>query len=198
VGEGTEHRGQPARSDESGSNPRTGTVSVSANSTHAISCTGTDSNGNSGSTGGHNTATVKIDTTTPSLTVPASPYLVDATSATGAVVTTYPVSASDPDPGDTPSITCGPAPPHQFGIGDTSVTCFATDQAGNATSARSFTLRVKGAAEQLTDLAGAVQGVGPGGSLSAKVRTAEHGLILQPDFVILGRGGPGHGTATAR
>jgi Bacterial Ig-like domain (group 3)/HYR domain len=161
---------------ESGSNPRTGTAAVSANGTHAISCTGTDSNGNSGSTGGHNTAAVNLDTTTPTLTVPASPYPVDATGPTGAVVTAYPVSASDTDPGDTPSITCGPATPYRFAIGDTSVTCFATDQAGNAASTRTFTLHVKGAAEQLTDLAGAVEGVEPGGSLSVKVRAAELSL----------------------
>lgn len=162
---------------ESGSNPRTGTVSVSSNGSHALSCTGTESNGNTGSTGGANTAAIKIDTTTPSLAVPATPYAVDATSPLGALVTAYPVSASDPDPGDAPSITCSPATPNQFAIGGTTVSCYATDQATNSTTSQSFTVHVKGATEQLDDLAAAVQGIHTGNSLSEKLANAKQDVV---------------------
>jgi hypothetical protein len=53
---------------QSGSNPRTGTVSVSGNGTHPVVCTATDGAGNSGSAGSSNTVTVKIDTTPPTIT----------------------------------------------------------------------------------------------------------------------------------
>jgi len=43
-------------------------------------------------------------------------------------------------------------------------------------SAASAAVQVKGAAEQLDDLAAAVEGVGPGKSLAAKVRAIEHAL----------------------
>jgi hypothetical protein len=53
---------------QSGSNPRTGTVSVSGDGTHPVVCTATDGAGNSGAaSGSSNTVTVKIDTTAPSI-----------------------------------------------------------------------------------------------------------------------------------
>jgi hypothetical protein len=163
-------------SGQSGSNPRTGTVEVSANGTHAISCTATDSAGNVGNNGGTNTATVRIDTTAPAMTGPTVPVAVDATSSAGATVLSYPVSSADPDTGDAPTVTCSPSLPSLFPIGDTPVTCQATDQAGNTSSAQHFTVHVEGAAEQLTDLEHAVKGVGPGDSLADKVQAAEIAL----------------------
>jgi hypothetical protein len=54
---------------QSGSNPRTGAVSVSGNGTHPVVCTATDGAGNSGAaSGSSNTVTVKIDTAAPSIT----------------------------------------------------------------------------------------------------------------------------------
>jgi hypothetical protein len=54
---------------QSGSNPRTGTVSVSGNGTHPVVCTATDGGGNSGAAAGSsNTVTVKIDTSAPTIT----------------------------------------------------------------------------------------------------------------------------------
>ena len=63
-----------------------------------------------------------------------------------------------------------------FPIGDTTVTCTATDTAdGTSASPVSsrFTVHVKGAAEQLADLYQEVQGVGPGTSLADKVQQAQ-------------------------
>jgi hypothetical protein len=161
---------------QAGSNPRRGTVSLSTNGTHAISCTATDSAGNSGNNAGANTATVKIDTTAPTLTVPQSPVTVNATDPTGTDVAAYPISSSDPDPGDDRTITCTPPAPHHFGIGDTTVSCQATDHAGNTSSAGQFIVRVQDAGPQLVDLHAAVQGVGPGKSLATTVERAQRQL----------------------
>ena len=51
---------------QSGSNPRTGTISVSGDGTHALSCTATDAAGN---TSDAVTASVKIDRTSPTATI---------------------------------------------------------------------------------------------------------------------------------
>ncbi len=112
------------------------------------------------------------DTTPPVITVPG-PITTNATSPNGAVVT-YAVSATDPDDA-VASLNCVPASGSTFPIGTTTVTCTATDTNGNAAIA-SFTIRVKGAAEQLADLAQAVAGVGPGTSLADKVRQAQASL----------------------
>ncbi|HKC82839.1 MAG TPA: HYR domain-containing protein, partial [bacterium] len=88
----------------------------------------------------------------------------------GAVVT-YSVSATDPDDA-VASLACVPASGSTFPIGTTTVTCTATDTHGNTSSA-SFTVDVKGAAEQLAALAAAVTGVGPGTSLADKVSQAQ-------------------------
>lgn len=53
--------------------------------THAVSCTATDSAGNSGNNGGPNTVTVNIDSTAPVLTVPVRPVMVNATDPGGAL-----------------------------------------------------------------------------------------------------------------
>jgi hypothetical protein len=109
------------------------------------------------------------DTTPPVLSVPAT-IDVNATSPSGAIVT-YSVSVSDPDDA-VASLTCVPASGGTFPIGTTIVECTATDTHGNTSSA-SFTVRVRGAADQLTDLAAAVAGVGPGTSLADKVTQAQ-------------------------
>ncbi len=109
------------------------------------------------------------DTAPPTLTVPVA-VVADATSPAGAVVS-YEVSATDNvDP--TPAVVCAPATGSVFPIGDTTVNCSATDNAGNRATAI-FVVHVKGAAEQLADLANAVVDVGPGSSLVNKVRQAE-------------------------
>jgi outer membrane protein assembly factor BamB len=110
-----------------------------------------------------------VDTTPPVITVPG-PITVDATSPSGAVVT-YSVSATDPDD-PVASLSCVPASGSTFLIGTTTVTCTATDTHGNTSSA-TFTVHVKGAAEQLADLATAVTGVGSGTSLADKVSQAQ-------------------------
>jgi uncharacterized delta-60 repeat protein len=108
------------------------------------------------------------DLTPPVLTVPAS-VMADATGPTGATVS-FVVSATD-DEDLSPAVLCAPPSGSLFPIGDTTVSCTATDDAGNGTSA-GFPVHVKGAAEQLAELERAVAGVGPGRSLGNKVRKA--------------------------
>jgi uncharacterized delta-60 repeat protein len=109
------------------------------------------------------------DTAPPRLAVPAG-VVADATGPAGAVVS-FVVSATD-DVDPNPTVACLPASGGVFSIGDTAVTCVATDHSNNSATA-GFRVHVKGAAEQLADLERAVVGVGPGRSLVQKVRQAE-------------------------
>jgi hypothetical protein len=109
------------------------------------------------------------DTTSPIIETPTS-VVADADSPAGAVVS-YTVSASDPDDAVV-SLSCVPASGSTFPIGSTTVVCTATDAHGDSSTA-SFTVYVKGAADQLADLLIAVTGVGPGTSLADKVMRAK-------------------------
>jgi ABC-type transport system substrate-binding protein len=112
---------------------------------------------------------VVVDHLPPVLVVPAS-FAVNATGPSGAIVT-YTASATDNvDAMVTP--TCSKSSGSLFPIGETVVTCSATDAHHNVSASQSFTVHVKGAAEQLGDLLQTVvqRKLGPGFSLSAKVR----------------------------
>lgn len=95
------------------------------------------------------TVTVK-DVEAPLIACPA-PMSVDATSPLGATATFAP-SAGDNCSATVSSV---PASGSLFAIGTTTVNSTAQDPSGNQSSC-SFTVHVKGAAEQLTDLMGAV------------------------------------------
>ncbi len=99
-----------------------------------VSCTAKDAHGNSSSA--HFDVNV-VDTTGPTVTVPAG-LTVEATSARGAVVR-YSVSANDIVSG--PAVTtCSPLA-GLFPLGQTTVTCSATDTRGNRGTA-GFTVNV--------------------------------------------------------
>jgi hypothetical protein len=97
------------------------------------------------------------DATPPTIETPAE-VIADATSADGAAVD-YAVSASDGvDP--SPSLVCEPPSGALFPIGETTVTCTASDAAGNTATA-TFTVTVRDAADQIADeLASGVGGLG--------------------------------------
>ncbi|HUF16442.1 MAG TPA: HYR domain-containing protein [Thermoanaerobaculia bacterium] len=87
------------------------------------------------------------DETPPSLAV--ENLTVNATAPDGAIVS-YSVSATDAfDPN--PIVACAPASDGLFPIGSTTVSCTATDRAGNSSSA-TFVVTVLGAAEQIVKL----------------------------------------------
>jgi probable HAF family extracellular repeat protein len=114
-----------------------------------VTCSATDSHGNTGS------KTFKItvqaatgDTTPPVLSLPSA-MSVNATSPSGAAVT-YTATANDAVDGSRP-VSCSKASGSTFPIGDTTVNCSASDTHGN-TARGSFTVHVKAASEQITDL----------------------------------------------
>ena len=109
------------------------------------------------------------DTTPPVLSLPPGKS-VDATSPAGATVA-YTVTATD-DVDPSPTVACTPPSGSTFPIGSTAVSCTATDASGNSATG-SFMVRVKGAAEQLADLAAAVKGLGPGRSLADTMAVAQ-------------------------
>ena len=98
------------------------------------------------------------DTTPPVLSLPTD-ETVDATGPTGAVVSFTATASDDTDP--TPAVTCKPPTGITFPLGATTVSCTATDASGNSVTG-SFAIKVKGAGEQLADLAAAVRGRRPG------------------------------------
>jgi hypothetical protein len=134
---------------------------------NTVTCTSTDHSGNvaDGSFG-----VEVVDILAPVLTLPAN-ITVNASGPEGAVVPFVATAVDDDRRIPTPPVTCTPAPGTMIAIGDTTVTCTATDLYGNAATG-SFTIHVKGAAEQLTDLVAASQGVGPGNAVASKVEKA--------------------------
>ncbi len=98
----------------------------------------------------------------------------DATGPSGVEVAYAQPTATDGDGTDSASVSCSPGSGSAFAIGTTTVTCTASDpDDSNGPVSTSFNVTVEGASQQLTDLFAAVQGVGPGSSLSSKVALAQ-------------------------
>jgi virginiamycin B lyase len=108
--------------------------------TSTVTCTATDKAGNSASKSFHVTVTSVVDTVAPVISVPAD-IPVAAASGAGAAVS-YTVSANDSVDGPTP-VSCVPASGSTFPVGTSTVTCTATDKAGNSAS-KSFNVTVTG------------------------------------------------------
>ncbi len=100
-----------------------------------VVCSATDTAGNQAT--GSFTVTV-ADTTAPALDLP-SKITTEATASNGATVT-YSASASDAVDGSV-EVSCSSVPGSTFGLGTTTVTCSATDTAGNQATG-SFTITV--------------------------------------------------------
>jgi hypothetical protein len=101
--------------------------------TTPVTCTATDSHGNTGS--GSFTVTVTFnDTTAPTFTPNPPPDVTATTSNPAGGTVTYSVSATD-DSGNAPAVTCSPASGSTFPVGDTTVNCTAEDAAHNQASA---------------------------------------------------------------
>jgi hypothetical protein len=111
-----------------------------------VQCSATDAAGNTG-TGSFEVHV--LDTTAPTLQLPDS-AIANATTKLGGVAT-FDVAAIDMAGGDA-TADCAPASGSWFAIGTTTVTCTATDVRGNTSAPQSFTVTVKGAVAQLSDL----------------------------------------------
>jgi hypothetical protein len=107
---------------------------------HLVSCTASDSHGNSSS----KSFTVTVDDTTPPVfgSVPGT-ITKEATSTSGATATYTKPTATDSVAGNrNSSVTCSPVSGSTFPIGTTSVDCSANDGNGNSAST-SFTVIVQ-------------------------------------------------------
>ena len=103
----------------------------------AVTCSATDTAGNTGSAGF--TVTVQ-DVTAPDVTVHA-PGIAEATGPDGAAVT-WTAPTADDDVDGTRPVTCDRTSGDTFSLGDTTVTCTASDTHGNEGSA-TFTVTVQ-------------------------------------------------------
>ena len=111
----------------------------------SVTCSATDEAGNRGSA---SFDVIVVDTTGPALTIPA-PITVDATTPRGATVT-WSATATDTVSG-TVSVACTPESGSVFAVGETTVSCAASDAEGNETTG-SFSVTVRGVDEQLDSL----------------------------------------------
>ena len=105
----------------------------------------------------HPTCTFSVtvkDVEGPQITCPG-PMVVDATSPSGVPVNFAPAATDN----CSATVSSVPAPGSVFAIGTTAVSSTALDPSGNQASC-SFTVHVKGAAEQLSDLIAAVKALG--------------------------------------
>ena len=82
-----------------------------------------------------------LDTTPPVISNVPAPIVAEATSAAGAVVT-YALPTALDDRDGAVAVTCAPGSGSTFPLGTTTVTCAATDAAGNSSSS-SFTVTVR-------------------------------------------------------
>lgn len=108
--------------------------------TTTVTCTATDSHGNTG-TASFTITVVFVDMTPPTFqNVPANTK-VEANGPSGSVVTYTQPTATDDTDGPIAQVTCAPASGSTFPLGTTTVTCSATDSHGN-TGTVSFTIQI--------------------------------------------------------
>ncbi len=124
--------------------------------TTSVTCSATDAAGNTG----HASFTVKVQDTTPPTVTPPANVTAEATGPTGAAVSYGSATATDLVDGLLPA-TCLPASGSTFPLGTTSVTCAATDKAGNAGHA-SFTVKVQDTTPPALTVPGGITNLGSG------------------------------------
>jgi len=97
---------------------------------------------------------IAIDTTAPTFDGLISTNIAEATGPDGAIVNySLPPVSDDTDPA--PILACTPVPGSLFSLGDTAVTCTATDSSGNSAS-QSFTVTVEDTTSPFISLPGDV------------------------------------------
>lgn len=133
-----------------------------------VTCSATDSAGNTGS----NSFTVTVqDTTAPALSLPSS-ITEEATGSGGATVN-FSASANDLVSGSVAPV-CAPASGSVFGLGSTTVSCTATDAAGNTSAPGTFTVSVTDTTGPILSLPDDIteEATGPNGATVAYTATA--------------------------
>jgi uncharacterized protein (DUF697 family) len=108
-----------------------------------VTCHASDTAGN---TALSTSFTVKVQDTTAPVIAAHAAMIEEATSAAGAVVTFVSPSTSDAVDGSGIA-TCSPTSGSTFALGETTVTCHASDTAGNTALSTSFTVKVQDTTE---------------------------------------------------
>lgn len=139
--------------------------SMFAAGTTTVECSARDHAGNA-SAKSFTIRVIPLDTTAPTIAVPG-PITVNAVAPNGAVVS-FSVAASD-DRDSVATVTCAPASGATFPIAVTTVQCSSRDASGNLAK-NSFTVRVKGAAEQIADLVDKIRGMASLAPLASSIR----------------------------
>jgi hypothetical protein len=142
--------------------PSSSSTTVFGYGTTTITCTATDSHANVALM---NFTITVVDTTAPAVTVPAG-VTIQATSAAGAVYGFTASALDNVDGAVTP--VCTPASGSTFAIGTTTVTCSATDNAGNAASG-SFTVTVIDSVKPVLSLPSDISTITTAGGTTASV-----------------------------
>lgn len=117
-------------------NPSSGSTFVLGSTT--VTCTATDTHGNTGSASFVVTVTL-LDNQPPTFTTVPGPISKEATGLSTPVSWEI-VAVDNIDP--SPTINCDPASGSSFPLGTKTVTCKATDDSGNVTTAPDFTVTV--------------------------------------------------------
>ncbi|MBF6025937.1 HYR domain-containing protein [Lysobacter niastensis] len=149
-------------------------ASTFAVKTTPVTCSASDSAGNSAQ--GAFNVTIQ-DTTAPVLNVPLA-FGVEATGPDGAIVEYFATSTDIVD--GVRDATCAPASGTQFVLGDTTVTCAATDDHGNAAASKSFIVTVHDttapAIDAHEDITG-IEATGPTGAVVTFDNPATHDIV---------------------
>ncbi len=113
--------------------------------------------------------TVTVNDTDLGLTNLPTNITTNATSPQGATVPYTPPTAVDED-SPLPAVSCTPASGSTFAIGTTTVTCTVSDSDDTPSAvSQTFTVTVKGAAQQISDLITTVQGLSIASGLKASL-----------------------------
>jgi large repetitive protein len=145
--------------------------------TTGVSCTATDASGNTSAPGTFN-VTVH-DGTPPTLSVPGL-TTAEATSGSGAVVN---FSATATDALDaSPTVSCSPGSGATFALGNTTVSCTASDHSGNSSAPKTFTVRVQDTTAPVVSVPGTITtpAAGSGGAFVSYTVTASDAVDSSP------------------
>jgi hypothetical protein len=129
--------------------------------TTTVTCTATDAAGNSSSV----TFTVTVEDTTPPAIGSVTNLGLEATGATGAIVTYTAPTATDTVAGSVP-VTCTPASGSTFPLGTTTVTCSATDGTNSASKTFDVTIKDTTAPALVMPSAVTVEATSPSGAVA--------------------------------
>jgi hypothetical protein len=143
---------------------------------NTVACSATDSHGN---TGTENFSITVQDTTPPTIESHADVGPIEATGSSGASVSYTAPATHDLVDGDSVA-TCTPASGSTFALGDTTVTCDATDAHGNVATPTTFKVTVVDTTPPTIEAhadVGPIEATGPSGAVVSYTSPATHDLV---------------------